>query len=115
MILLSPDRFCLLQEHTSCKIMRNGILLTEGSKEIDLRNVFERELRKIDDRISFHTRLEAFSRKCIEIRAELTVEFIEIRARQRNPYRCLMPAISGEKMLAVLDRFEEIDVPYAAS
>ena len=67
MILLSPDRFCLLQEHTSCKIMRNSVLLTEGSKEIDLRNVFEGELRKIDERISSHARLEAFSWERIEI------------------------------------------------
>ena len=115
MILLSPDRFCLLQEHTSCKIMRNSVLLTEGSKEIDLRNVFEGELRKIDNRISFHARLEAFSWERIEIRAELTVEFIEIFARQRDAHRCLMPAVTGEKMLAVLDCFEEIDVSYAAS
>lgn len=67
MVLLNPDRFCLLQEHTPCKIMRNGVFLAKGSKEIDLRNVFERELRKIDDRISFHARLEAFSRERIEI------------------------------------------------
>ena len=95
--------------------MRNAFSWPKGARRSIFANVFERELRKIDKRISFHARLEAFSWKRIEIRAELTVEFIEIFARQRDAHRCLMPTVTGEKMLAVLDRFEEIDISYTAS
>ena len=95
--------------------VRAGVFLTERGKQVELRHVFQRELRKVDARVHLDARDEFLWRKLVHVRAQALRELGELCRRKRYAHGSVMAAEAREDVLAGGNRVEKVHIAHAAA
>ena len=97
------------------QVTRLAVFLPEGGQGVEGFHVFQRELAQIDDGVDVDARVEAARGQGIHVGAQAVGKLAQAVGRQGHAHGGLVPAETGEDVLAAFHRFEEVDLAHAAA
>ena len=86
-VLPRTDCATIGKANVACQVARRQVFLAERSETIELFNVFDCELREIDQRVDLDERMEAVLGELVHIRAQSLREFRKLVGRKGYPDR----------------------------
>ena len=101
--------------HAMRQKMRAGVFLPKRSEQIELCDVFQRKLGKIQAGVHFNAGNEIFGRKLVHVGAQAFRKLGELRSGQRNAHSSVVPAETRKDVLTRGNCLEQVNVTNATA